>query len=109
MSIFENFSFPFPVGLFSYPCPSIDILHIILLQMYFSSTCLIAIFEKVFLQVLVRTNQMDVRENGKCWLIFMTIPNITNYLERFIDKTYSLMSNILSHRLTFITLKLANN
>ena len=45
-------------------------------------------------------NQMDVRENGKFRLIFMPVPNIPNYLERFnrMQDQYSLIPNIPSHR-----------
>ena len=52
-------------------------------------------------------NQMDVRENGKFRLIFMPVPNIPNYLERFnrMQDLYTLIPNILSYR----SLKLTNN
>ena len=56
-------------------------------------------------------NQMDVRENGKFWLIFMLVPNIPNYLERFnrMQDQYSLIPNIRSYRSTPRSFRLTNN
>ena len=56
-------------------------------------------------------NQMDVRENGKFRLIFMPVPNIPNYLERFnrMQDQYSIITNIPSYRLTRRSFRLTNN
>ena len=56
-------------------------------------------------------NQMDVRENGKFRLIFMPVPNIPNYLERFnrMQDQFSLIPNIPSYRLIIRSLKLTSN